>query len=802
MTERLTRWLGQILGRPELTRIDEADISFGAAWAQDAPGRLVLAILAVVLIASWVYVKHHPVRRRAGIALAGLRSVVLVLIVIILAEPVLELRYTERPKPLVWLLVDSSDSMNLVDEDSTESGSPTSRADHLRRVLSEENGPLVTLEERFRVQAFAFDRPDGVRSLDLAALRHGGERTTRVDPSGQESTPASDSLDPPAGTSTAIGAALDDLRRRYPTRNLTAVVIISDFVQNAGVPAVDAAVSLDVPIFAVGMGPKAAADLAIELDVEPTVKKAERVSFAVGLRQTGLTGQAASVTLSAAPADGSSPPDVVGTRTVSLDQPQMLVEFPVLPDEAGRFVYTAHVDPLPDETIEQNNTAVRNVVVTDDYLRLLFVEYEPTWEWRFIKEVFHRDRLVGQEGFRTWLRSSDPAVRSTSDLFLETLPPPRDEFFQYDVIFLGDVPASALPGRFAEMTQEFVSEFGGGLVVIGGPRFGPQALAESPVANMLPVVIDPDAKRRDESFRLRQTPAAAEFDFMRLGDSPEENRQAWGNLGELPWYQPVRRIESTATVLAEHPTDTTSDGQTPQPLIALRPYGAAGGEVVYLGFNETWRLRRLYGEKYYRQFWGQLIYRLGLGHARGADKRFVIHSLPEEPFAPDTEIPFTVHAWDRNFERLTEDDVPNGTLAGELVRRSSGQAIPVTLPMTRPGVFETRMPVYQPGDYRLQVTDPVTNEVHEARFRVADVSIERRVATRDAGLQESLAAAVPGGRAYELDELKRLASEFNPPEVTRTTTSILSLWETWLVFGLVVGLLLAEWLMRKAVNLA
>ena len=72
----------------------------------------------------------------------------------------------------------------------------------------------------------------------------------------------------------AIGAAFEDLRRRYPAQNLAGVVVVSDFVQNAGPPPVEAAGSLGVPVFAAGLGPTAAADLAVELDAEPTVKKA------------------------------------------------------------------------------------------------------------------------------------------------------------------------------------------------------------------------------------------------------------------------------------------------------------------------------------------------------------------------------------------------------------------------------------------------------------------------------------------------------------------------------------------------
>ena len=87
----------------------------------------------------------------------------------------------------------------------------------------------------------------------------------------------------------------------------------------------------------------------------------------------------------------------------------------------------------------------------------------------------------------------------------------------------------------------------------------------------------------------------------------------------------VNGIEPSATtVLAAHPDDKCDDGRTPQPLIAIRKYGR--GEVVYIAFDEMWRLRKKYGEKYYRQFWGQMIHRLGLSHALGSQKRFVVNT--------------------------------------------------------------------------------------------------------------------------------------------------------------------------------
>ena len=41
-----------------------------------------------------------------------------------------------------------------------------------------------------------------------------------------------------------------------------------------------------------------------------------------------------------------------------------------------------------------------------------------------------------------------------------------------------------------------MSQLGGGLVVIAGPRFGPRELYQTPLADMLPVIVDPNAELR------------------------------------------------------------------------------------------------------------------------------------------------------------------------------------------------------------------------------------------------------------------------------------------------------------------
>lgn len=852
--------IGRLLGQENVRSIDRIELSFAEPWANRAPAWVLFGCVALAVVAAVFYFRYQQrVRGKARVVLAISRAVLLGLLLVILADPVLNLRLTSNPRPLVYVLFDGTDSMGIQDEMTDEqrarlaqavgldaaaageapqpsqsnSASPPdpaaqkspeappggkpdaagqspssakpSRLQYVQALLrNSKANPLAQLDEKARLRAFVIDRPDGVRALKLNS--DGGDHL--------DAGHLADQLQA-TGRVTALGKAFDDLALRHATGHLAAVVVVSDFVQNSGPAAVGTRTApvgkLGVPVYTVGVGPQAAADLAVSISTRPVMKRAERDTIMVTLRQTQLDGRSATVRVWARRlvGDGEAASDdvvAVGEQTVDLAGPGTTVEIPFTPKETGRFELVAEVEPFQDEVVDQNNRAVREVSIRDDFLRLLYVEYEPTWEWRFIKEVFHRDKLVGTRGFRTFLRSSDPKVRRSNPLFVPTLTPQRSEFFANDVIFLGDMPESALSTRFCEMTAEFVKKFGGGLVVIAGPRFGPGQLDRTPLADILPVVVDPGATLRDQrEFRLKLAPAAtatSQFDFMLLGANESENLKAWDNLGAIPWYQPVAKPHPLATVLAEHPSDTCVDGKTPQPLIAIRQF-AGGGKVVYLGFNETWRLRRKYGEQYYRQFWAQMIYHLGLRRALGSQKRFVVQT-DRQQYQADDEVTVTVEAYDENFQPLSQEKLPDRKLEGELVI-PGGEGNPpslqkVSIPYSREGVFEARFPVLEGGEHRIRVRDPITREDSEVLFQVAQVSVERQSAVRNAALEREIALA-SGGRSYDLETVAHLPEEIELPTMTETTIQVFSLWSTWLCFLLVVLLMLGEWLARKWVNL-
>jgi hypothetical protein len=810
--------LAKILGYGPNDSIRDVAVTWAAPWAQRWP-LLVVAACAVAAYVAFRFYTYSQSVKQSGLrtVFAVLRGLLLVLIVLILAEPTLEMRVATHPKPWLWLLLDGSSSMAIEDEQppSPSAGTETSptgsttparkpRVEQLRELLRKEKQNVVErLGEKFRLRAFLFDRPGEVRPLTLAEAD--GERP---DPRKLADELSTD------GQVTALGDAFNDLRERYGSQRPAGVVVFSDFNRNAGLPPVETAARLDVPLYCVGFGPEVALDVAVDLQAPLLMKKGEQAELRVALRSEVPAGHSVNVKLTAHPVGTTGQSRVIGERNVPLGESLVELPFPFSPEETGRFEFTAEATPLAGETIVDNNRAEREVNIRDDFLHLMFVDYEPNWEWRFIKEVFHRDRLVGMRGFRTFLRSADPKVRQTNELFLSSLTPPRAEFFVNDVLFLGDMPGQSLSTRFCEMVKEFVDKFGGGLVILAGPNFGPGQLASTPLVDLLPVRAVPGEKYVDagaKPFTPRLTAAAADYDFMQLSPDPVENRNLWARFAPLEWHQPTTGVHDQARVLLEHPTAKCADGRTPQPILAIRRYGK--GEVVFLAVNETWRLRREYGETYYRKFWGQMIHRLGLSHALGNQKRFVVRTDRRQYQAGD-RVTVTVEGYDQNYEPLTTAKLPQAVLNGELIppegaanaAGGAGGRRPLRLAQFREGVFETELDVQEAGEYVVRVFDPLAEEQIDVSFRVANLSAERRSAVRDVSLQRELADLKSEhfgvtGKSYEPAGIDKLVDDIFVPDEVESFPERIALWNTWFAFVLVILLMLVEWLLRKWVHL-
>jgi hypothetical protein len=199
-----------------------------------------------------------------------------------------------------------------------------------------------------------------------------------------------------------------------------------------------------------------------------------------------------------------------------------------------------------------------------------------------------------------------------------------------------------------------------------------------------------------------------------------------------------------------------------------------------------------------------MIQRLALSHALGSQKRFVVRT-DRRHYQTDEPVIVTAEAYNADFVPLAEADLPGQKLQGELLVPAEGNGArhtvqTLSLSQSKKGVFESRFTVFTAGEHRVRVADPVSGNSVEWTFQVTGTPVERQRAVRNVALQQALAAET-GGQSFDFKNAAQLADAIRPAPKTEMTVEVISLANTWLSFALIVGLLLAEWLVRKWVNL-
>lgn len=142
--------------------------------------------------------------------------------------------------------------------------------------------------------------------------------------------------------------------------------------------------------------------------------------------------------------------------------------------------------------------------------------------------------------------------------------PPADgpqsivELQRYDAVILADVPASAFSARQMQELLSFVRDSGGGLIMTGGANsFGAGGWIGTPVAELLPVKLDPPQKR--------QIPRGAMVLLMHSCEMPQGN--FWGQKTAQAAVDALSRLDLAGVMEAQfagqgwiYPLQSKGDG--------------------------------------------------------------------------------------------------------------------------------------------------------------------------------------------------------------------------------------------------
>ncbi|HRX86273.1 MAG TPA: hypothetical protein P5572_14735 [Phycisphaerae bacterium] len=794
-----------------------------------------LLALGVLLCACVVYLYRHEGRAgaspRVRWIMAGLRCAVIAAIGLIWLEPVLATYLHRLIDSYTLVLVDTSASMDLQDryrraEDiarvsavAPEAGrEPVRRTEVVARLLDRDDRALLRgLTENNRVRMFTFaDEPNAVATL--RAAREGAVAATDKPASDEATATTARNVGDAPVTFSAQGPATDigtSLRRAVESLGrapVAGVVLITDGEINRGDDAqAIAAYAQDrrIPLHVVGVGdPAPPRNVRVAEVVAPdNVFADDPFAVVAQISGQGMTGATVAVQL----VERSGADDtgrVVATRNITLGADGTIepISFDHRQDKVGRFTYRVTVPVGPTESVTDDNAKQVTVNVMENKLRVLVVAGASNWEYRYITRLLQRDPTFQVS---CWLQSADVNAVRDGNLVIDHLPATAAELYTYDAILLLDPDPIELTSDWTELAAELVTRHGGGLLFQAARLHTSSFLrdpATEPVRRILPVTFDPDADLilnqighyQQTGYPVVVPPAAAGHPALKLPENIDPAYD-WGSISEVYWHLPVLREKPVATVLMRDSDPRMQNAYGPHVLFATQYAGA--GRTAFLAFDGTWRWRA-HSPAIFDKFWVQTIRYLVEGKLAGGNQRGMILT-DKETYQLGSVVQVSARVFDRAFKPL---EAPEVTVTYKL--DGDERKLVLARNEDRPGWYDGSFVPPRTGSCQLSLPIPgddlngMSGEFARREIQIERPNLEILHPQLDRDGLRALAEATPGGRYYDVQDIAGLAEAIpDRHESTTIRSRPVPLWDDGWVLVLLIGLLAAEWTMRKVFRL-
>jgi hypothetical protein len=768
-----------------------------------------LYALLLLIPAGWfIYTRQRSnlatVRRSFRIALTATRVFVLGMLILVLASPVLRLTEEINKKPILAVVFDASQSMQLpagpfssdeerlavaraaglaVGDDGTMDAEIRATINGYGRLQLAQEAVEVArttvfdkLAEKYDVQYFAF-----ARRLEPIELKSGG---------GAVSLEGASGISVSQPNASYLGDAVLGVLDRAAGQRVSGVLLFSDGQNTGGASPADAAAAArayrrdGAPVYAVPIGSTAdIQDVAI-IDVYTSglVAKKDTVRVHVTIEAHGFDGQVTKVELVAHSREGET---VLATKELVLSgTEQQQVELTFVAEESGPQYLEVRVPEHPNESqqLRANNHDVTYVRVSEKKLKVLLLDGRPRWDFRFLKNALRRDNGVAGR-----LSTDDPEVvvetewrRMSAAEQAKALPATIEEISEYDVIILGDVSPELLNREREDLLIRAVQEHGVGLIVEAGPEYMPHAYGPD-FQELLPVVVKEGVAGREakvfEPFRMEVSASGAVHETMRLYEDIGRNQVVWSRMPEYYWCAAVERPAAGAEVLAWNPSVRLAQGKLP-----LISWHAAGeGKVMFIATDSTWLWRRTVGDRFFYKFWGQSLRSMAARDESGGAKSFIeVRPVRVQP-GEEATIELTAFVDDEGKPREEPELVvaingPGGSSSIKLQRDPR-----------RTGRYRGSFLPTEAGKHAVSYTPPSGDPEQgaEALLNVMIAPEEFRQPQLNRATLAGLAQAT-GGSLIPVDQLASLERKLTGKTLTTKRQDQATIWDNWLVLVILV----------------
>ena len=425
----------------------------------------------------------------------------------------------------------------------------------------------------------------------------------------------------PAGGSTRIGDAVTWVLDHERGTPLAGIAVVTDGNSNRGVEpsaAARSAVDAAVPLYPIGVAselPPTNVRL-VDLEAPARVYPGDEFKLTGYIQAYGLQGNPVTVQMTSSPADNPDGEQALEADVVvelGADGEVLPIPMQVTPDAVGKRIYSLRVVDENVDRDKSDNQIFTKVQIVDRKSRVLLLAGGPTREYRFLRNMLHRDKDVSID---VLLQTAADGVSQEADDILFDLPLEPSGLFDYDAIVAFDPDWTRFDLRQLELLEQWVAEKAGGLVCIAGPvhtetwaedRRAPAQI--DVVRQLYPVTFSSSRVRLGRygstvAWPLEITEYGKSVSFLDLADGDEDVVSSWAQFSGVYGYYPIRDVKPAASVYARYSDPQVAINDQQPPLIVGQFFGS--GRVVFLGTGEFWRLRAI-GEGPFERFYTKLI---------------------------------------------------------------------------------------------------------------------------------------------------------------------------------------------------
>ena len=751
-------------------------LALDPVWSWPVSVLVAVSLMMFVLLTYPRRVRHLPSFSRRF--LIGVR----LLVALVLAWGILrpELQWTKKDRKAAMLVVLGDQSRSMQTPDGPAS---TSRRAVLVKTLQDAEQTFEKLRKEMEVRYLDFDRE--------------GHSADKPDPAAP-------------GEQSAIGFVLESVLRESQGKGLSGIILHSDGAQRALAPYdIDARTvarrlgELQIPIFPVAYGTTTVSDTSLDLIVEdllvdPYAFVKKTVPMRAKLRVNGAAGRKLTVRLlvedaktrdglksgelKVPPASKNAQPVVVVETSRNSDV--IPVELSYVPDLPGEYKIAVEVVPFDDEIKKTNNRRSTLLTVRRGGINVAYFDHATVPEQKWLKLLNTTDQIQLDFQPIVFGKKSD---RNDID-------PDMFQRGRYDVYIIGGVPAKVFGPEILKQLATRVDE-GAGLLMIGGLHsFGAGGYAETPLADLLPVMmnrnesisaeeVDP-SQRHAEELAMVPTAKGLRHYVMRI-EAADKNREAWLALPPLDGANKLRAKNDFVEVLATSPEGI--------PLLFSSEVGKA--RVMAFAGDTTWRWPLRGQRKAHQVFWRQMIF--WLARKEEDQSQTVWVRVDPRNYLPGAAVKLALGARTPEGLPITDADF------AVTVTNPKGERQTLTTQRNGNEFAATYQQTDLAGDYWVSVSAQTKDRKEigrtTSRFLVDERDLELDNPAADHALLAEL-AALTGGSVVAPEQhgafLERLRKEGlvrrEETEVTRVT-----LWDNWPFLLVFVALLSAEWTVRK-----